>query len=299
MVTVFTPTYNRANLLSKLYASLKTQTSFDFEWIIIDDGSKDETSELVKKFMNEDNCFKIRYYYQKNHGKHVAINYGVQVADGEVFFIVDSDDWLPNNAIELIDNLFEEIKGMKGYAGIAGLKMYGDGSIVGSTFKGRSVDCTTLERAQYSIFGDKAEIFYTKILKEYPFPVFDNENFLSEEIVWNRIARDGYKLRWFNKCLYFCEYLENGLSKTSDKELNNFNGYKLVIKELLTYKEISNKRKIISLMIIGEISLRKKCKLKPIANEIGINLVVFVFFSYLGKIIRKIRHLCKKTKSNI
>ena len=297
MVTVFTPTYNRANLLSKLYASLKTQTSFDFEWIIIDDGSKDETSELVKKFMNEFNYFRIRYYYQKNHGKHVAINHGVQVANGEVFFIVDSDDWLPNNAIELINNLFEEIKGMNNYAGIAGLKVYSNGNIVGSTFRGKSLDCTTLERSHHSILGDKAEIFYTKILKKYPFPVFDNENFLSEEVVWNRIANDGYKFRWFNERLYFCEYLEDGLSKTSNKEFNNFNGYKLVVKELLTYKEISIKRKIITLMIIGEISLRKKCKLKSIASEINVNFAIFVFFAYFGKTIKKIKRWWKNEKS--
>lgn len=289
MITVFTPTYNRAALLPKLYDSLKSQTSFNFEWLIVDDGSQDNTHEVVEFFIKECDAFPIRYYLQENHGKHVAINYGVQLARGEMFFIVDSDDWLPNNAIELIHSFFSEIKELNGYAGVAGLKLYGSGNIVGSTFGGRCIDCTTLERAKHSISGDKAEVFYTELLKRYPFPVFEGENFLSEEIVWNRIARDGYKFRWFNEGLYYCEYLEDGLSKTSNKELNNFNGYKIVIKELLAYKEISFKRKVIALMIIGEISLRKKVKLKDVARDINVNIVVFGIAAYLGKIIRKIR----------
>lgn len=294
MVTVFTPTYNRAELLLKLYNSLKKQTSFEFEWLIVDDGSQDTTKELVYSFIEECKEFPIRYYFQENHGKHVAINYGVRLACGEMFFIVDSDDWLPSNAIERIYSLFEEIRGLNGYAGVAGLKLYGNGNIVGSTFNGKSIDCTTLERAKHSISGDKAEVFYTDLLKNYPFPVFENENFLSEEIVWNRIAKDGYKFRWFNEGLYFCEYLENGLSMTSNKEINNFNGYKLVIKELLTYKEIPFKRKLISLMIIGEISLRKKEKLKNVAKDIGVNVIVFAFWANIGKIIRKIRRWRRK-----
>lgn len=294
MVTVFTPTYNRAKLLPKLYESLKEQTSFDFEWLIVDDGSRDGTDQVVDAFMKEGNHFPIRYYLQENHGKHVAINYGVQQAQGEMFFIVDSDDWLPRNAIERICSLAAEIKGCEGYAGVAGLKLYGNGNPVGSTFEGRSLDCTSLERAKNSISGDKAEVFYTELLKRYPFPVFDGENFLSEEIVWNRIAHDGYKFRWFNEGLYYCEYLEDGLSRTSNKELKNFNGYKLVIKELLTYKEIPFKRKVISLMIIGEISLRKKVKLKDVARDINVNPLVFGIAAYSGKIIRRIKRWLRK-----
>lgn len=294
MITVFTPAYNRAELLPKLYKSLEEQTSFEFEWLIVDDGSQDRTKELVNDIIRKSKHFPIRYYYQENHGKHVAINTGVQLARGEMFFIVDSDDWLPNNAIEIIYSFFAEIKALSGYAGVAGLKLYGNGETVGCTFEGRAVDCTSLERAKHSILGDKAEVFYTDLLKRYPFPVFDGENFLSEDIVWNRIARDGYKIRWFNEGLYFCEYLEGGLSRSSDKELKNFNGYKLVTKELLSYKEISLKRKIIRLMIIGDISLRKKLKLRDVARDISVNAAVFAIAAYSGKIIRKIKFLLKK-----
>ena len=198
------------------------------------------------------------------------------------------------NSIEKIHSLFEEIKNFSGYAGIAGLKLHGDGTLVGSTFDKEFIDCTSLERTKYRILGDKAEVFYTEILKKYPFPVFDNENFLTEEIVWNRIANDGYKIRWFNEGLYFCEYLEGGLSKTSDKGLKNFNGYKLVIKELLRYKEITLKRKIISLMIIGEISLRKKEKISAVARDIDVSPLALFFWAYSGKMIRRMRAFGKR-----
>lgn len=298
MITVFTPTYNRAENLYRLFESLKSQTCLDFEWIVIDDGSTDDTRGVVDEFILECDKFPIKYYLQENMGKHVAINYGVQVASGEAFFIVDSDDWLPNNSIELIYSFFNQIEDKEGFAGVAGLKLYKDDKTVGSTFKGDYLDCTTLQRAKNNILGDKAEVFYTEILKEHPFPVFEGENFMSEEVVWNRIANDGYKIRWFNEKLYYCEYLEDGLSKSSNKELNNFQGFKLVIKELLTYKEISLKRKLISLMIIGEISLRRKEKLKLVAKDIGVCPLAFRFWAYAGKIIRKIRRLRKKDGKN-
>ena len=294
MITVFTPAYNRAHLLHVLYNSLKNQTSFNFEWLIVDDGSKDNTKEVVDGFINECDKFQIRYYFQENHGKHVAINYGVQLAQGDKFFIVDSDDWLSSDAIEKIHIFFEEIRGFEDFAGVAGLKLYGNGELVGTTFDKEYVDCTSLERLKYKINGDKAEVFYTNVLKNYPFPVFEGENFLGESVVWYRIANDGYKIRWFNEGIYFCEYLEGGLSSTSNLCYKNFNGFKLSIKEALTYKEISRKRKIINLMIIGDISIRRKEKLKEIAKEIGVNYLRFAFWAHVGRIIRKIRHMRRK-----
>ena len=295
MITVFTPAYNRAHLLHVLYNSLKNQTSFNFEWLIVDDGSKDNTKEVVDGFINECDKFQIRYYFQENHGKHVAINYGVQLAQGDKFFIVDSDDWLPSDAIEKVYAFFDEIKDESGFVGVAGLKLYGNGDIVGTTFKEKSVDCTALERKKYKIRGDKAEVFYTDILKKYPFPVFEGENYMPETTVWYRIANDGYKLRWFNEGIYFCEYLEGGLSSgTSQAAFKNFNGYKLVTKEFLSYKEISLKKKITRKMIFGDISIRRKEKLKQVAKEINVNPVSFFFWAHIGKIIRKIKHKIRK-----
>lgn len=101
MITVFTPTYNRENTLARLYESLKEQTYKDFEWLIVDDGSTDSTSSLIQKFQ-EENIIQIRYYYTSNGGKHRAINFGVKKANGELFFIVDSDDYVMPNVLEII-----------------------------------------------------------------------------------------------------------------------------------------------------------------------------------------------------
>ena len=97
-ITVFTPAFNRAKLLPRLYKSLKNQSSINFEWVIVDDGSQDETQQVVQKFIDE-GVLPINYVYQDNKGKHFAINRGVKEANGELFWIVDSDDYLPPNAI--------------------------------------------------------------------------------------------------------------------------------------------------------------------------------------------------------
>ena len=100
-ITVFTPSFNRAHLLSRLYDSLLKQTTNDFEWLIVDDGSTDDTETKVEEFINKGEL-PIRYYKQQNGGKHRAINTGVQLASGELFFIVDSDDGLVHDCIQKV-----------------------------------------------------------------------------------------------------------------------------------------------------------------------------------------------------
>ena len=113
LITVFTPTYNRAHLLPRLFQSLKQQTAAEFEWIIVDDESSDETETVVKKFLDERTPFPIRYYKQKHGGKHRAVNLGVKEARGSYFYIVDSDDWLPDYAVELLQKWLKEIEQSK------------------------------------------------------------------------------------------------------------------------------------------------------------------------------------------
>lgn len=215
MVTIFTPIYNRANLIGKLYQSLLCQTDFDFEWLIVDDGSTDNIAEVVAKWKQEERaCFPIRFFQQKNGGKHRAINRGVLLAKGEAFFIVDSDDYLEKDAVELIHRWWEDVKTDDCYAGVSGLKADTAGKVVG----GRPafewyVDALNIERGKYGLLGDKAEAYKTSVLKKYPFPEFEDENFLQEGIVWDRIAHDGYKIRWFNQVIYICEYRADGLTR--------------------------------------------------------------------------------------
>ena len=99
LITIFTPTYNRAYTLPKLYESLKIQTNQNFDWVIVDDGSTDDTEVLIKSFIDE-GIIKITYIKQKNQGKHIAINTGVTLAKGDFFIVIDSDDYLLENCIE-------------------------------------------------------------------------------------------------------------------------------------------------------------------------------------------------------
>ena len=216
-VTVFTPSYNRGYIIENLYRSLQRQSFTDFEWVVIDDGSTDNTEELFKKWTEEDNFFKIRYKRVNNGGKHRAVNCGVRLARGELFFIVDSDDCLPDNSIEIIDRVEKTIPEndkMK-FCGVCGLCgcLNESNKIVGSTFFGDAyLDITSLEREKNHITGDKSEVFYTRLLKDYPFPEIDGEKFLTEAVVWDRIAFDGYKMRYFNIITYLCDYLDDGLT---------------------------------------------------------------------------------------
>ena len=227
MITVFTPTYNRAHILVKLYESLLKQTNKNFEWIIVDDGSTDNTEQLFDKWKLENNL-EITYVKQKNSGKHIAINTGVKLAKGELFFIVDSDDYLSNNAIEQINTFYSQIKDDDKFAGVSGMRAYHNGNRIGGIFPFETIDCSMMDiRTKYKIKGDMAEVFKTNILKKYPFPKFEEEKFLGEDFVWSQMSADKYILRFFNKNIYFTEYLPNGILKglySSDRQqwMNTF-----------------------------------------------------------------------------
>lgn len=230
--TVFTPTYNRKYIIENLYHSLQRQSFKDFEWLVVDDGSADGTEELFSELCRECTEFPIRYIKTENGGKHRAINVGVKEAAGELFFIVDSDDYIVDDALETADKVEKSIlsEEKNKFAGVCGLKGYDTNTAIGKTFTGDILDITTLERPAHGITGDKAEIFYTRVLKNYPFPEFDGENFITECVVWDKIAFDGLKLRFYNKIAMICEYLPDGLtSKGNDLFFRNPKGYSLYL----------------------------------------------------------------------
>ena len=211
MITVFTPTYNRAHLLIRLYQSLTSQTFTDFEWLLIDDGSTDNTGDVVQGFISE-NKISIRFHQCSNGGKHRAINRGVKEAQGELFFIVDSDDWLPEDSLEVIVKYYDTIKYDESFAGVSGHRGYPDGSIVGGGQIEKFIDANALDiRYKYHITGDLNEVFRTSVLREIPFPEYEGEKFCPEALVWNRIAAK-YKLRYFDKITYIADYQPGGLT---------------------------------------------------------------------------------------
>ena len=233
LITVFTPAYNRAGLLPKVYESLCKQTFRYFEWVIVDDGSTDDTKRVVSQWRVEsgewrdsievESCqtsdflpltsdFPIRYFYQENGGKHRAINRGVQEAQGELFLILDSDDTLPPRALEVIHHYYQQIKDDKSFGGVCGYMAHHDGTIIGRGCDMPVLDANSIEmRYKYNIQGDMLEVFRTEVMREIPFPDIPGEKFVPEALVWNRIARK-YRLRVFHEVVYYRDYLEGGLT---------------------------------------------------------------------------------------
>lgn len=220
-ITIFTPTFNRKETLLTLYHSLTQQTYNNFEWIIVDDGSTDNTESLIQT-LHPHAPFIIKYIKKNNEGKHIAINEGVKYASGKWFFIVDSDDVLMPNAIQTVLQVCSQIENNKNYAGVAGLRSNSNGEIYDSWFGQKThhhlptqsyIDGTYIDyRYKLNFKGDRAEIVRTDILKQYSFPKFGDETFLVESYLWLSLAKDNYLFRWFNTIIYVTEYRTDGLT---------------------------------------------------------------------------------------
>lgn len=226
MITIFTPTYNRANTIIRTYESLINQTCKDFEWLIVDDGSTDNTELLVQEWINN-KSISIRYVKQSNGGKYRAYNNGLRLAKGEFFFCVDSDDWLPTNAIELILSYAERLRGEDTLAGIIALKLYKDETVIGLPYKKHGISSSLYDLELSGEGGERSIVFKTSIARMFPFPEETNEKFLGESVIYDRF-HGKYEFIVFNDALTICEYQIDGLS--SDPRafmLHNPAGYKL------------------------------------------------------------------------
>ena len=237
MITIFTPTYNRAYIIENVYKSLQKQTFKDFEWLVVDDGSTDNTETLFEAWKKEDNFFKIKYYKTKNGGKHRAINTGVKYAEGNMFFIVDSDDYILENALEKVNKWVKTLDGnVDAFCGIVGNRGKNLKDIWGTTFEGYKLDSTYIDSIKNNITGDKAEIYFTDILRKNKFPEFEGENFIQEGALWFELANQGYKLRYFNEIIYITEYLEDGLSANPTRMWEeNPQGFAYVLNQQVKY----------------------------------------------------------------
>lgn len=220
LITILTPSYNRAHTLNRLYKSLLRQTNKNFEWLIVDDGSTDNTKKVVDSFIN-DNKISINYIFQLNGGKHRALNTGIKNIDSELTFIVDSDDFLKNDAVENIEFFYNKYKDDKTICGFSFLRCFLNGNINGPLFKENEYKSDYITcRINEKNWGDKAEVYYTYILKKYPFLEVEGEKFLSECYVWGQIA-EKYDMIHINKAIYVGEYLDDGL--TSNMNIRKYN----------------------------------------------------------------------------
>lgn len=286
MLTILTPAYNRAYTIHLAYESLCRQTCMDFEWVVVDDGSADNTEELVRQWQKETTAFPIVYEKQENGGKHRAVNRGVALAKGDYVLILDSDDFLTDDAVEVIAGWTAEIAQLSGFAGVSGLK---DGARNGN-MKAAYVDAKNTERMKYGLQGDKAEAYKTEFMRKYPFPEFEGEKFLRENAVWDAIALDGYKLRWYNRVIYKCEYLADGLTQTIsvEKKAANFQGQTYCARLKMRYLRFPIKD--LQIGVFCETAKYLKKTDKEICELLGIS--PFRLFS--GKMIYGLRNLLRR-----
>ncbi|MBI9041554.1 glycosyltransferase family 2 protein [Lutibacter sp.] len=226
-ITVFTPTFNRAYCLHQLYESLLRQSSKDFCWLVIDDGSTDTTKELVQSWVITAEI-EIKYVYQDNQGMHGAHNTAYQLIETELNVCIDSDDYMPDNAIQLILDKWSEVSNKENMAGIVGVDIFKDGKIVGAEIPDKLASSTLYDLYyKYKISGDKKLVLRTEIVKEYPkYPLFGEERFVPLGILYLMIDQQ-YQLACLNKPLCVVEYLPDGSSRNIFKQYKkNPNGFR-------------------------------------------------------------------------
>ena len=241
ILTIFTPAYNRASTIVRTYESLCRQTCKDFEWLIIDDGSSDNTRELVNGWINE-NIIPIRYIYQDNQGMHGAHNTAYRNISTELNTCIDSDDWMPDDAVEKIVTFWKE-HGSDEYAGIIGLDQTADGKIIGSRFPIGLRDTTLQGFYETGGSGDKKLVYRTEIINNYPeYPLFEGERYVGLAYKYMLIDQE-WKLLTLNEPLVTVEYQPDGSSYSMYRQYwNNPKGFAFFRKtEMVTTKSLKRK----------------------------------------------------------
>ncbi|WP_088079142.1 glycosyltransferase family 2 protein [Bacillus mycoides] len=231
-LTVFTPTYNRAYCLQGCYESLKLQTCKDFIWLIIDDGSDDNTKELVHSWISED-YIDIRYYWQPNQGMHGAHNTAYEMIDTELNVCIDSDDSMPSDAVEKIMNFWNE-NGNEQVSGIIALDLYKDEKVIGSQLP-LNLNRSTLFNLynKHGVTGDKKLVYRTELTKKYPYPIFKNEKYVGLAYKYYMLDQK-YEMLLMNEALCYVEYMPDGSSMNMlNQYRKNPRGFAFYRKELM------------------------------------------------------------------
>lgn len=294
-LTIFTPAYNRAHTIRRTYESLCRQTCKDFEWLVIDDGSSDDTGELVQSWINASD-FPIRYIYQDNQGMHGAHNTAYRNINTELNTCIDSDDYMPDNAIETILSFWELHKN-ENYAGIVGLDGRLDGSIIGTKFNTK--ETTLTEFYANGGKGDKKLVYRTDVITRYPeYPLFDGERYVGLAYKYMLIDQD-YKLLTLNKPLVVVEYQADGSSNSMFRQYwNNPKGFAFFRKTEMVLAP-SLKRRFVSCIhyVSSSIIAKNRSFLKESPQKMLTILAIpfgIVLYHYIRRNIKHHKQFCVK-----
>ena len=251
-LTVFTPAYNRAHTLSRTYESLLLQDCKDFVWLIVDDGSSDNTAELVRGWQKNANGFDIRYIYKENGGMHTAHNTAYEHIDTELNVCIDSDDCMAKGAVGKILTKWNEVKGL-GYAGLIGLDADLEGNLIGAGFPEGMTETTLMGYYAAGGSGDKKLVYRTDVIKQYPpYPVFEGERYVALAYKYRLIDQD-YKLAVIDQVLCNVEYQADGHSTGMWKEyVRSPKGFAFWRKVCMQYPESSKRLAVDCIHYIAE-----------------------------------------------
>lgn len=298
-LTIFTPTYNRAYCLPRVYQSLVSQTCMDFEWLVIDDGSTDNTRELVHQWMQE-NKLSIRYIYQENQGMHGGYNTAYANTFTELVVALDSDDYFTPDAVEVVLDFWKK-HGSEKYAGIIALDGLENGKVLGNYFPEELIE-STLEDVyhKYKVKGDKKLFYRTEVVKQYPkYPLFKGESFVPLGILYLMIDKD-YPMLCLNKIVCIVEYMDDGSSKNIYRQyFRHPNGFRYSRLIEMKYSKYTSK-KIMSCIHFIAHSIKAKnfkflCAENPqklltiVLFPIGVLLYLYTYYRvHVSKTTRKI-----------
>lgn len=260
-ITVFTPTYNRASLLGRCYESMKRQTNKDFIWMIIDDGSIDNTKEVVENWIKNEKTFKIQYYYKENGGLHTAYNEAIAHIETDLCVCIDSDDFMPDDAVEIILDFWAK-NGSDKYAGIVGLDFDLSGKIIGDRLPNqKSVNLIDLLTGKYKLInGDRTNVVRTELYRKFaPMRTFPGEKNFNPHYMHLQISEE-YDFLVLNENLRFVEYQPTGMSNSMLKQYKSSpNSFAEIRKLYLSFPNTSFKFKFRhSIHMVSSCILSKK-----------------------------------------
>ena len=275
LFTIFTPAYNRADKLQQIYDSLKNQLSTECEWLIIDDGSKDETDKTVDEFLKK-TSMNIRYIKKDNGGKHTAHNLAVDIARGKYFMCLDSDDYLVDG---IIGKLLEELKKLNGEEGIIAYKSDQNNKLLSNAFPNTEYVLNTYELAsKYKCLGEFVFVYPTQLLKKNKFPVFDGERFITECVLYDRLYNP---MKLFAEIVEICEYQPDGLSNNLNEIMKkNPAGYCLYFMQRIDMQKSIMRR----IMTIGKYHYFCKLAGNKKSGYTGKYKALVILFKPLGAI---------------
>lgn len=276
LLTILTPTYNRGKYLEDIFKVLQQQTNQNFEWLIVDDGSTDNTKEIVESFI-ESNKLRIRYFCKENGGKHTAVNYGLKYISTKLTVILDSDDTFTNDAVEVIEKTYNENKNEENICGFTFLRQRKNGDLFGKAFPREGRYNFSEWRLSKIFTGERCDVFYSEIMKQYPFSEYEGEKYIGESTMMIKMSYK-YDMIGKNIVIGISDYLEGGLTDSNRMlRLHSLLG-SIEYCNLCMMPGIYWRRRLKSALLYDTYGFLKNIGLRKLINDSNAPLLTTIFY---------------------